>query len=250
MALRDGRAAGLRRIASRRAGFVALAAALYLAGGIAATWPAVLHARSHFLSGGAPSHGDASPGDHLQTLWHYWLVGHQLDHGRAPWRDPYTFQPEAKPQPNYAGWPFGFLFWPLSAVFGLVAGWNLLQLVVYVLAGLFACAWLRELGLPRGPALAGGLVFAIAPYRVQQSVGHLLGPISILLPLSLWAFERGGSGCRPWRSLRSRSRARCTRARRDPVRARVRARPAPRPARGRRRGRRSVARGRRRAARA
>jgi hypothetical protein len=191
MALRDGRGAGLRRVVSRRAGFVALAAALYLAGGVAATWPAVLHARSHFLSGGAPSHGDASPGDHLQTLWHYWLVGHQLEHGHAPWRDPYTFRPEAKPQANYAGWPFGFLFWPLSAVFGLVAGWNLLQLVIYVLAGLFACAWLRELGLPRGPALAGGLVFAIAPYRVQQSVGHLLGPISILLPLSLWAFERG-----------------------------------------------------------
>jgi len=43
-----------------------------------------------------------------------------------------------------------------------------------VLAGLAACAWLRELGLPRGPALAGGLAFAIAPYRVEQSVGHLL----------------------------------------------------------------------------
>jgi hypothetical protein len=158
---------------------------------VAATWPAVQHARSHFLSGGAPSHGDASPGDHLQTLWHYWLVGHQLEHGRAPWHDPYTFQPEAKPQPNYAGWPFGLLFWPLGAIFGLVAGWNLLQLVIYVLAGLVTYAWLRELGLPRGPALAGGLVFAIAPYRVQQSVGHLLGPISIMLPLSLWAFERG-----------------------------------------------------------
>ena len=143
------------------------------------------------MSGGAPGNGEASPGDHLQTLYHYWLVGHQLEHGRAPWRDPYTFRPEARPQPNYAGWPFGFLFWPLGAAFGFVAGWNLLQLVVYVLAGLFACAWLRELGLPRGPALAGGLVFAIAPYRVQQSVGHLLGPISILLPLSLWAFERG-----------------------------------------------------------
>jgi hypothetical protein len=151
----------------------------------------VRHARSHFMSGGAPGHGEASPGDHLQTLYHYWLVGHQLEHGRAPWRDPYTFQPEAKPQPNYAGWPFGFLFWPLGTAFGLVAGWNLLQLLVYVLAGLFACAWLRELGLPRGPALVGGLVFAIAPYRVQQSVGHVLGPISILLPLSLWAFECG-----------------------------------------------------------
>jgi hypothetical protein len=198
MALRNGRGAGLRRAASGRASFVALAAALYLAAGVSATWPAVLHARSNFMSGGAPGHGEASPGDHLQSLYHDWLVGHQLEHGRAPWRDPYTFRPEAKAQPNYAGWPFGFLFWPLGAAFGLVAGWNLLQLVVYALAGAFACAWLRELGLPRAPALAGGLVFAIAPYRVQQSVGHLLGPISILLPLSLWAFERARRGSAWW----------------------------------------------------
>ena len=150
----------------------------------------MLHADSHFMSGGAASNGEASPGDHLQSLYHYWLVGHQLEHGHAPWLDPYTFQPEAKAQPNFAGWPFGLVFWPLGAVFGLVAGWNLLQLVVYVLAGVFTYLWLRELDLPRGAALAGGLAFAIAPYRVQQSVGHLLGPISILLPLSLWAFER------------------------------------------------------------
>jgi hypothetical protein len=150
------------------------------------------------MSGGAPANGEASPGDHLQSLYHYWLVGHQLEHGNAPWRDPYTFRPEAKPQPNFAGWPFGFVFWPLGAAFGLVAGWNVLQLLLYTLAGAFACAWLRELGLPRGPALAGGLVFAIAPYRVQQSVGHLLGPISILLPLSLWAFERARRGSGWW----------------------------------------------------
>jgi hypothetical protein len=201
MALRHGRSAGLRRAASRRAGFVALGAALYLAAGAAATWPAIQHARSHFLSGGAPAHGEASPGDHLQTLYHYWLVGHQLEHGRAPWRDPYSFRPEAKPQPNFSGWPYGLLFWPLGAVFGLVGGWNVLQLLFYVLAGLAACAWLRELGLPRGPALAGGLAFAIAPYRVEQSVGHLLGPISILIPLSLWAFERARRGNRWWLAL-------------------------------------------------
>jgi len=201
MALRHGRGAGLRRAGSRRAGFVALGAALYLAAGAAATWPALQHARTHFLSGGAPSHGEASPGDHLQTLYHYWLVGHQLEHGRAPWRDPYSFRPEAKAQLNFSGWPYGILFWPLGAVFGLVGGWNVLQLLFYALAGLAACAWLRELGLPRGPALAGGLAFAIAPYRVEQSVGHLLGPISILLPLSLWAFERARRGSRWWLTL-------------------------------------------------
>src|SRR5262249_60252344 len=127
MALRHGRGAELRRSASRRAGFVALAVAVYLAAGVVATWPAVQHGRSHFLSGGAPAHGDASPGDHLQTLWHYWLVGHQLEHGPAPWRDPYTFRPEAKPQPNYAGRPLGVLFWPGDASFGLVGGRQLLQ---------------------------------------------------------------------------------------------------------------------------
>jgi hypothetical protein len=198
MALRHGRGAGLRRAASRRAGYVALAAALYLGAGAAATWPALKQAGSKFFSGGAPAHGEASPGDHLQTLYHYWLVGHQLEHGQAPWRDPYSFRPEAKQQPNYSGWPYGLLFWPLGAALGLVAGWNALQILLYGLAGLAACAWLRELGLPRGPALAGGLVFAIAPYRVEQSVGHLLGPISLLLPVALWAFERARRGSGWW----------------------------------------------------
>src|SRR4051794_26286032 len=113
MAIRHGRAAGLRRVASRRASFVAAAAALYLLAGVAATWPAVRHFRSDFMSGGAPAHGEASPGDHLQTLYHYWLVGHQVERGGAPWLDPYTFRPEASAQPNFAGWPFGFVFWPL-----------------------------------------------------------------------------------------------------------------------------------------
>ena len=157
-----------------------------------------MHAQTHFLSGGAPGHGEASPGDHLQTLYHWWLVGHQLGHGQAPWLDPYSFRPEASAQPNYPGWPFGFLFWPLNAAFGSVVAWNVLQLVIYALAGLFAYMWLCELGLRRTAALTGGLAFTIAPYRVQQSVGHLLGPISVLLPLSLWAFERARRGSGWW----------------------------------------------------
>jgi hypothetical protein len=171
---------------------------LYAFAGVTATWPAVLHARTYFLSGGAPGHGEASPGDHLQTLYHWWLVGHQLEHGHAPWLDPYSFRPEASAQPNYPGWPYGFLFWPLSAALGGVLAWNASQLVIYLLAGLFTCLWLRELGLPRGAALTGGLAFAIAPYRVEQSVGHLLGPIAVLLPLSLWSLERARRGSGWW----------------------------------------------------
>jgi hypothetical protein len=142
------------------------------------------------VADGAPGRGEAAPGDHLQTLYHLWLVGHQLDGSHAPWRDPYSFRPEAKPMLNFAGWPFGFVFWPLDAALGHVRGWNAFVLLTYLGAGGLACLWLRALGLPRGAALAGGLAFAIAPYRVAQSTGHLLGPISILLPLALYAFEQ------------------------------------------------------------
>jgi hypothetical protein len=163
-----------------------------------ATAPQLGHVGSRFLADATPVPGEAAAGDHLQAEYHLWLVGDQLQHGRAPWRDPYTFRPESPPRWNFGGWPFGLPFWPLHALFGPVLGWNLLLLLTYVAAGVFVYLWLWELGLPRGAALAGGLVFALAPYRIAQSAGHLRGPISALLPLALWAFERGRRGSRWW----------------------------------------------------
>src|SRR4051794_41094947 len=198
MALRAGRGARLRRAALGRPGFVALACALYLAAGLAAMWPAPEHFGTHFAARAEAIRGEASSGDDLQAVYHLWLVGHQLDHGRAPWLDPYTFQPESSPRVNFGGWPFGLPFWPLTEAFGPVLAWNILILLTYLAAGGFACMWLRELALPRGAALFGGLAFALAPYRVAQSAGHLRGPISVLLPLALWAFERARRGSRWW----------------------------------------------------
>lgn len=190
MAIRAWASARLRRPPLRRPGFVALACALFLAAGVAATEPAIGDGWSSFLASGAPGHGEVAPGDHLQTSYRLWLAGHQLEQGRAPWLDPYAFRPESEPRPNPVWWPFGLPAWPLFAALGPVRAWNLFVLLGFLGAGGLACAWLRELGLPRGAALAGGLAFAIAPYRVIQSRGHLLGPISLLLPLALWAFER------------------------------------------------------------
>ena len=151
----------------------------------------MLHVGSDFLAGGAPGHGEAAAGDHLQTGWHLWLVGDQLEHLRAPWRDPFTFRPETGGETNFAGWPSGLVYWPLAAALGTVRAWNAFILLCIAEAGGLTCWWLRELRLPRGAALAGGLAFALAPYRVEQSVGHLLGPISILLPLALLGIEKG-----------------------------------------------------------
>jgi hypothetical protein len=143
-----------------------------------------------FLARGGNGHGEAAPGDHLQSAYNLWLPGHQLAHGRAPWRDPYSFQPESDPLLNLQGLVFGIPYWPLERLLGTVGAWNAFIVLSYLLAGGLACAWLRALGLPRAAALAGGLVFALAPYRVAQSTGHMLGPVSALLGLALYGLER------------------------------------------------------------
>jgi hypothetical protein len=157
------------------------------------TWPALKQADDRFLAEGLPSElpGAAAPGDHLQTLWQLWLPGHEVWSGGDPVHDPYSFQPEVEPRINFAGWPFGLPFWPLHALLGSVGAWNAFLLLGYVGAGSAVFLWLRSLGLGTGAALVGGLVFALAPYRaVQAGAGHLLAWIAILLPLSLWAWER------------------------------------------------------------
>jgi hypothetical protein len=134
--------------------------------------------------------GEPPAGDHLQSVYRFWLVGHQLEHGAAPWKDPYSFQPLVEPQTVLGGWPFGFAFWPIEAAFGPVVAWNLLLLGTIVAAGLLTYGWLRSLALAGAPAAVGGLGFAIAPYRLEQSAGHLLGWIAVFIPLALLAIER------------------------------------------------------------
>ncbi len=135
--------------------------------------------------------GAAAPGDHLQATWQLWLPGHQLGRGESPFRDPYSFRPEVEPRVNFAGWPFGLPFWPLHALLGSVGAWNVFVLLGYVGAGGLTFLWLRSLGLPTGAAIVGGAAFALAPYRaVQGGAGHLLAWVAMLLPLSLWAWER------------------------------------------------------------
>ena len=182
-----------------------LATALYGVAAFVSALPASLHLRSAFISTGLPGFGEAASGDHLQTSYRFWLVGQQLRHASAPWIDPYSYQPLVEPQVVLGGWPFGFLFWPLDALFGPVVAWNLLLLGVTVAAGLFTYLWLEELELPPAAAGLGGLAFAVAPYRLVQSGGHLLGWAAVFVPLALWAFERArrtsGRAAHAWGAL-------------------------------------------------
>ena len=143
------------------------------------------------MASGGNGYGEPPAGDHLQAVYRLWLVGHQLANGAAPWEDPYSFQPLAEPQTVLAGWPFGLLYWPLGALFGPVVAWNLLLLGTIVAAGLATYLWLRALDLGPWAAAIGGLAFAVAPYRLDQSAsGHLLGWASLFIPLALLGIER------------------------------------------------------------
>jgi hypothetical protein len=143
------------------------------------------------MASGGEGYGEPPAGDHLQSVYRLWLVGHQLANGAAPWEDPYSFQPLAEPQTVLAGWPFGLLYWPLGALFGPVVAWNLLLLGTIVAAGLVTYLWLRALELTAWAAAIGGLAFAVAPYRLDQSAsGHLLGWVALFIPLALLGIER------------------------------------------------------------
>jgi hypothetical protein len=198
MALRDGRAAGLRRALGRpRLGLLAF----YGFAALVATWPAARLGDDFAAADGLPQvDGEPPAGDHLQLTYRLWLVGHQLEHGDAPWRDPYSFQPLVEPQLSLSGWPFGLPYWPLEAAFGPVVAWNLLVLATTIGAGLLTHAWLRSLALPHLAAAVGGVAFAIAPYRLAQGGWHLLGWMSLLLPLALLAIERSRTAATPARA--------------------------------------------------
>src|SRR5262249_5971715 len=103
---------GLRRADPGGAGFVALAAGVFLLAAVIAAIPGIADIGSHFLAGGGSGYGEAAPGDHLQTSYHLWLFGDQIEHGQVPWRDPFQFRPESGPTVNAAVWPYGIVFWP------------------------------------------------------------------------------------------------------------------------------------------
>ncbi len=175
---------------SVRSGFVALACVVYAGCALWATWPAVEHIDGHYLARPSRGFGEAAAGDHLQLAWAFWLPGHQLAHGAVPWADPYSFRPEAHAAPNLQGWLLASPYWAFDRLFGHIWAYDLVVLLSFVAAGGLTCWWLRALDVGRAAALVGGVAFALAPYRVGQSTGHLLGLIAFLLPAVLLALER------------------------------------------------------------
>ncbi|HZK78384.1 MAG TPA: hypothetical protein VFC35_05700 [Gemmatimonadaceae bacterium] len=89
---------------------------------------------------------------------------------------------------NLIGWQL--FYFPLRAAgLGIVASYNVLLLLSYVISGLAAAALCRRLGASKGGAAIGGFVFAFVPFHVTHSI-HLQTLGVCWTPLALVFLDR------------------------------------------------------------
>jgi len=79
------------------------------------------------------------------------------------------------------------LWFPVSAILGPVAGFNLYMLCAVILSGFFIFLLARELGASDAGALFAGIVFGCSPYLFSEMFdGRIEGIAVALLPLFVW----------------------------------------------------------------
>lgn len=81
------------------------------------------------------------------------------------------------------------VLWPVAALVGPVAAFNLLLWAAYALAGASAFWLFRRIGLGRAAALFGALAFTFSPWRVDQSP-HVQMLLIATVPPMLWCWDR------------------------------------------------------------
>ncbi len=82
------------------------------------------------------------------------------------------------------------LAWPLTAVFGPIAAYDVLALAAPALAAWCAYLLCREIGTGTPAALAGGLVFGFTSYEAAETLNHLNLALVFTLPLAGYLVAR------------------------------------------------------------
>ena len=189
------------------------------------------------MAEGLPAHGGGgarrSPADGLQPLARRAPAGARAG-AVASTRT--ASSPRSSRGWNLAGWPFGYVYWPLERALGTVLAWNAFVLLGFLGAGGLTALWLARARVTSrsGARAAASRSRSLRTSKRSGAPGHLLAWSAMLLPLSLYALERARRGSQ----LVARSLRRSARldpalgpapplARGDPVLLRLRARPAP-----------------------
>ena len=156
--------------------------AVFLAAGIAATWP-----RASFLAGRLPLSSDQS-----QDVWSLWWVARQVIDLHNPWFTSYLAAPVGVQLGYDTLSPLlGLLMTPVTLIFGPAAAYNLL---VIAAPGLAAYAMYRAARLwlaSQTGAIAAGAFFGLSAMLTSQDWSHMHTAFGcVFLPLTLAAVVR------------------------------------------------------------
>jgi hypothetical protein len=152
----------------------------YIAAALAFSWPLVLHLNTH-LTG--PPDGDTGV-----YVWNQWVFQHEiLVHRRLPYFTSSIFSMTQEANlsfHNYTAFQ-NLLALPLSGVLGVVATFNVIYLLMFVLTAYATFLLARHVtGRPEESWLAG-LLFAWSPVLVTRGMGHFslvaAAPLAIFL---------------------------------------------------------------------
>lgn len=161
------------------------------------TWPLVLHLQTHL---------PALPGelgqDVWQNSWNVWWVSHALlvQHTN-PYHTNMLYYPEgASLALHTLNLPVCLIGIPFTALSGIVVSYNLLTLLILVLAGFCSFVLVRNIVRDDSAALVAGAIVLLSPLRlndVRYALFHTLSDFSFFLALLavLVALER-----RTWRA--------------------------------------------------
>ena len=156
---------------SRKIALPLLLLLLYVALTLVFTFPLAWHFGTH--------HVGEDGGDARVYLWNYWWVDKALTElGTNPFETDYMFHPVGVGLSLHTlGFLQGVFFIPLSAVFGEVAGANLIVVWTFLASALGMFALARYLGVSQWGSFLSGAIFAFCPYRLARLAGHydLLG---------------------------------------------------------------------------
>lgn len=155
-------------------GFVLVASAF--------TWPLPIQLGTHLT-------GDPG-GDTSVYVWNQWVFHHELLRGNNPFGTGQILSLTERvdlSQHNYTVF-LNLLALPLISVFGVVASFNLVYLLMSVLTSLMTYGLARAaFTVTRFEAFIAGVAFAWSPVLVARSTGHFSLAAAAPLPAFVWA---------------------------------------------------------------
>jgi hypothetical protein len=139
-----------------------------------------------------PSHDWAGvTGDPELFMGYFGWFPFAMTHGINPLLDTYVNVPQGANLMWNTSVPAAALaLWPVTALFGVIASYNLALVVALALDGWCTFLWLRRHVHHAAAAWLAGLMMVLGPFASTQAVGHLHVVMFFPVPLMLIALER------------------------------------------------------------